>query len=81
MASKKLDNLNFQPTGALVAPWIKHPGISRNNQAWQSGEHAEYLKKWLTWFRSIPADARTPYSRIFKEPAGWEGFYAEAVAI
>ena len=80
MASTKLGSLDFQPTGALVAPWLKHPGIARDHPSWESGEHAEYLKKWLAWFRSIPVEARTPYSRIFKEPAGWEGFYADAAA-
>jgi hypothetical protein len=67
-------------TEMLAPPWIMFPGGDRSDASWQSGKPAKYLAKWMTWYRTIPVEARTAYSVAFREPKGWSGFY-ESLAL
>jgi hypothetical protein len=62
-------------TEMLAPPWIMHQGVGRGDASWQIGKQAAYLAKWLAWYRTIPAQARTAYSLAFREPKEWSGFY------
>ena len=69
-----------QGTGMLVPPWLMFQGVDRADASWQSGKPAEYLAKWIAWYRSIPAEAQTAYAVPFQEPKGWSGFYKSAAS-
>lgn len=69
-----------QGTGMLMPPWLLFQGVQGSDVSWQNGKHAEYLAKWVAWFRTIPAEARTAYSVAFREPKGWSGFYESVVS-
>lgn len=62
-------------TEMFVPPWIMFEGIDRSDASWQAEKPAEYLAKWIAWYRTISAEARTAYSVAFREPKGWSGFY------
>src|SRR5262249_46667979 len=64
-----------QGTGMLAPPWVMCQGIERSHANWRRGNPAEYLAKWMAWYRAIPLEARTAYSVAFREPKGWSGFY------
>jgi hypothetical protein len=64
-----------QGTGILAPPWSMYQGVAHRDASWQSGKPAEYLAKWMAWFQTNPAEARTAYSMVFREPKGWSGFY------
>src|SRR5262249_42675093 len=68
-----------QGTGMLAPPWVMCQGVERHDESWQKGKPAEYLAKWVAWYQSIPAEARSAHSVVFREPKGWSGFY-ESVA-
>lgn len=68
-----------QGTGMLVPPWLLYQGVERSDASWRNGKPAEYLARWIAWYRGMPTEARTAYSVAFREPKGWSGFY-ESVA-
>lgn len=67
-----------QGTGPLVPPWLLFPEVGRQDPRWQKGKPAEFLAKWIAWFRTLPADAGSALAAIFPEPKGWKGFYRSA---
>ncbi len=59
----------------LMPPWLMCEGLDRQDADWQSGEPAEYLAKWVAWYKDFPAEGRIAYAMAFREPKGWSGFY------
>jgi hypothetical protein len=62
-------------TEILMPPWFMCEGVKRSDKSWKTGKPAKYLAKWMKWYQAIPAEARTTYAVVFREPKGWSGFY------
>jgi len=59
-------------------PWEKHPGYSRSDLFWRTGEGNQYLMDSIWPYNHYATkEARQQYRKTHPEPESWAGWYSE----
>ncbi|MGI4863496.1 MAG: hypothetical protein ACRYFZ_06200 [Janthinobacterium lividum] len=63
---------------ALLPLWLAFPAIPRYSIGWRMGEGDSYSWEFSKWWKKLSPAAQQEYQKLYPEPIGWRGWYAEA---
>ena len=62
---------------AKLPLWLEFPDIPRYSIGWRMGKGDDYSWEFAQWWKGLSPAAQQEYQKLYPEPLGWRGWYAE----
>ncbi len=67
--------LNDKLKQPMLPLWLAYPGVGRYSIGWRMGYGEDYKYKLFDWLKTLTAEERRTYQKMFPAPVGWRGWY------